>query len=345
MQRTPRPNIYAVAELAGVSIATVSRVQRDTGVVAAETRDRVLRAIEELGYRPNGAGRALAEQRADAIGIVFPDLSGPYYSEVIGGCESRVVAEGRSLLILATHGRERAADLVLDLAGRVDGLMVMGRTVPDDVVRTLDRDGVPLVLLARAGFDGIPAVRSENVAPAAALTGLLLRCGHESIAFLGDPASSPDAAERWQGYLDAHEAASRPAPADPIPVRFDEGHSHEASTRLLGRATRPTALMCANDEIALGALAAAHELGLRVPGDVAITGWDDIQVARYVSPALTTVRQPMGRLGARAAELLFQRIHTGVTPAGEVLPTELVIRASCGCASIEGSNETGGGVR
>jgi len=345
MQRTPRPNIYAVADRAGVSIATVSRVQRDKGVVAPETRERVLRAIEELGYRPNGTGRALAEQRTDAIGIVFPDLSGPYYSEVIGGYEDRVVAEGRSLLILGTHGRERAADLVFDLAGRVDGLTVMGRTVPDDVVAALHRDGVPLVLLARAGLEGIPSVRAENVAPAQRLAGHLLRCGHEAIAFLGDPQSSPDAAERWQGFLDAHERAGRPAPSAPVTTLFDEDHGHEAAARLLDAPGAPTALMCASDEIALGALAAAQERGLRVPGDVAITGWDDIQVARYVSPALTTVRQPMRLLGARAAELLFQRIHTGVTPAGEVLPTELVVRASCGCASTDGSTKTGGGAR
>jgi LacI family transcriptional regulator len=332
MRRAARPNIYAVADRAGVSIATVSRVQRDRGVVAPETRDRVLRAIEELGYRPNDAGRALAEQRTDAIGIVFPDLSGPYYSEVIGGCEGRVVAEARSLLILGTHGRERAADLVFDLAGRVDGLILMGRTVPDEVVLDLDRDGVPLVLLARAGLEGVPAVRAENVAAAEALAGHLLRCGHESIAFLGDPASSPDAAERWQGFLAAHERAGRRPPAAPVPTLFDEDHGHSAAMEALGAAVPPTALMCASDEIALGALAAAHERGLHVPGDAAITGWDDIQVARYVSPALTTVRQPLSLIGARAAELLFERIHTGATPAGEVLPTDLVIRASCGCA-------------
>src|SRR5918998_1937015 len=122
MARPSRPNIYAVADHAGVSIATVSRVQRDRGVVAPATRDRVLQAIEELGYRPNGAGRALAEQRTDAIGIVFPDLSGPYYSEVIGGCEDRVVAEARSLLILGTHGRERAAAPLYELAHRVGRL-------------------------------------------------------------------------------------------------------------------------------------------------------------------------------------------------------------------------------
>lgn len=344
MKRTPRPNIYAVADLAGVSIATVSRVQRDRGVVAPATRDRVLRAIEELGYRPNGAGRALAEQRTHAIGIVFPDLSGPYYSEVIGGCEERVVAEGRSLLILATHGRERAADLVFDLAGRVDGLMIMGRTVPDEVVRELDRDGVPLVLLARSGFGAIPSVRSENVAAAAAMTAHLLSCRHESIAFLGDPASSPDAAERWQGFLDAHASAGRAAPRGPVPAHFDEGDGHAAAARLFAEASPPSALMCANDEIALGALAAAQELGLRVPADVAVTGWDDIQVARYVTPALTTVRQPMWRLGARAAELLFNRIHSGAAPAGEVLPTELVVRASCGCNETGQAQSGGGGV-
>lgn len=332
MSRPPRPNIYSVADRAGVSIATVSRVQRDRGVVAAGTRDRVLRAIEELGYRPNGTGRALAEQRTDAIGIVFPDLSGPYYSEVIGGCEARVVAEARSLLILGTHGRERAADLVFDLAGRVDGLILMGRTLPDDVVLELDRTGVPLVLLARAGLEGIPSVRAENVAAAEALAAHLLRGGHESIAFLGDPASSPDAAERWQGFLAAHEHAGRPAPAAPVPTLFDEVHGHAAAGELLDAAASPTALMCASDEIALGALAAAQERGLSVPGDLAVTGWDDIQVARYVSPALTTVRQPLGLIGARAAELLFERIHTGATPAGEVLPTELVVRASCGRA-------------
>ncbi len=344
MKRASRPNIYAVADLAGVSIATVSRVQRDRGVVAGETRDRVLRAIEELGYRPNGAGRALAEQRAHAIGIVFPDLSGPYYSAVIGGCEERVVAEERSLLILATHGRERAADLVFDLAGRVDGLMIMGRTVTDEVVAELDRDGVPLVLLARSGFGDIASVRAENVAAAAAMAAHLIGCGHQRIAFLGDPASSPDAAERWQGFLDAHASAGRPAPEAPVPALFDEADGHAAAAELLAAASPPSALMCASDEIALGALAAAQELGLHVPGDVAITGWDDIQVARYVTPALTTVRQPMWRLGARAAELLFNRIHTGAAPAGEVLPTELIVRASCGCADTGQSTTGGGGV-
>jgi LacI family transcriptional regulator len=143
------PTIYKVAERAGVSIATVSRVQRGTGLVAPATRRRVERAIEELAYRPSRLGRSLAHGSHDATGIVFPDLSGPYYSTVILGYEEASAAEGRSVLILGTHQRPGSVDQVLDLADRVDGLVIMGRTVADDVVGELHRRGVPVVLLAR----------------------------------------------------------------------------------------------------------------------------------------------------------------------------------------------------
>ena len=128
----PRANIYAVAERAGVSIATVSRVQRGVGPVSTETRERVELAIAELGYTPSPTGRALAGQRLDAMGIVFPDLAGPYYSAVLLGAEEASVAAGSSLLILATHGRPQAAELVRELSSRVDGLVIMGRTIDDD---------------------------------------------------------------------------------------------------------------------------------------------------------------------------------------------------------------------
>jgi hypothetical protein len=157
------PTIYAVAERAGVSIATVSRVQRGTEQVAAPTRDRVERAIEELAYRPSRLGRSLAHGSHDATGIVFPDLSGPYYSSVILGYEEAAAADGRSTLILATHRRDRSGDQVLELADRVDGLVIMGRTVGDEVIEGLDRRGVPVVVLARPPADGADSVRAENV--------------------------------------------------------------------------------------------------------------------------------------------------------------------------------------
>jgi len=329
---TVRANIYAVADRAGVSIATVSRVQRGIGPVSAETRERVLRAIEELRYTPSGSGRALANQRAGAMGIVFPDLSGPYYSEVILGVEEEMVAAGQSLFILGTHGRDRCAELVLDLMSRVDGLIIMGRTVSDEVVRALEGGRVPLALLARPPVDGIPSVRAESLRPAIELTEHLLAHGHERLAFIGDPASSSDAEERWRGFAQALGDRA----GEPFSAAFGEAEGRLAATRAL--ATGATALLCASDELALGAYRAARARRLRIPEDIAITGWDDIQLARFVSPALTTVRQPMRELGVATARLLFERI-AGAEPAATVLASDVVIRASCGCEPLSDEEE------
>jgi LacI family transcriptional regulator len=334
--RPSNANIYAVADRAGVSIATVSRVQRGLGPVSADTRERVLEAIEELRYMPNGSGRALAQQRQDAMGIVFPDLSGPYYSEVILGCEAAMVAAGQSLLILATHGRERSSELVLDLMSRVDGLIVMGRTESDEVVRALEGGRVPLVLLARPPVDDIPAVQAESLRPAVALTRHLFQHGHRRLAFVGDPGSSPDADERWRGFAQAHGECRVPGPDAPWAAAFGENEGRAAAGDALDAGA--TALVCASDELALGAYGAARARGLRIPEDIAITGWDDIQLARFVSPALTTVRQPMRELGATAARLLFERI-AGAAPDSVVLASDVVIRASCGCPPHEHEEE------
>lgn len=323
-----RANIYAVADRAGVSIATVSRVQRGIGPVSAETRERVLRAIEDLRYRPNGSGRALAIQRHGAMGIVFPDLSGPYYSGVILGVEEEMVAAGESLLILSTLGRDQSAELVLDLMSRVDGLIVMGRTVSDEIVRALAGGRVPLVLLARPPVDDIPSVRAESLRPARELTQHLLEHGHTRLAFVGDPASSPDAEERWRGFAQVVGAAAPTELSVPFAAAFGEEEGRDAAGDALDAGA--TALLCASDEIALGAYGAARARGLRIPHDIAITGWDDIQLARFVSPSLTTVRQPLRELGATAARTLFERI-ADEGPGSRVLASDVVVRASCGC--------------
>jgi LacI family transcriptional regulator len=333
---TPRrrrgPTIYEVARRAGVSIATVSRVHRNAELVAPATRERVRRAVAELDYRPSRLGRSLARGHHDATGVVFPDLSGPYYSAVIHGFEDASAAEGQSVLILATHGKA-APSAVLDLADRVDGLVLFGRTVDDSVVGSLDRRGIPLVLLARPALGSADSVRAENRSTARALVAHLLGHGHRRIAFLGDPEGSPDAAERWQGFLDAHRDAGRPPWGPPRPSAFREAEGRAAASELLAAGERPEAIVAANDEIALGVLSAARAHRMHVPTDLALTGWDDIPVARHVATPLTTVRQPMLELGRRAAELLRDRITTHRrTPQHELLPTELVVRSSCGCS-------------
>jgi LacI family transcriptional regulator len=337
------PTIYEVAERAGVSIATVSRVQRNATLVAGPTRERVTRAIEELEYRPSSLGRRLAHGSHEATGIVFPDLSGPYYSAVILGYEEASAAEGSSVLILGTHRRPGGAvDQVFDLADRVDGLVIMGRTVDDAVVEELHRRGVSVVLLAREAVAGADSVRVDNRSAAAALVSHLIEHGHRSIVFVGDPRASADAGERWAGYLAAHADAGLEPAHGPVPCAFREADGRDAGRAALDRSPRATALVGANDEIAIGLLEAARDAGLRVPKEVAITGWDDIPAARHLSPPLTTVRQPMHEIGRRAAALLHERIGgSRRQPRHDVLPTELVVRASCGCAAPQPE----GGVR
>jgi LacI family transcriptional regulator len=320
--RERRPvTIYEVASRAGVSIATVSRALRGSDLVAAATRLRVRQVAEELRFRPSSAGRALAGGLHAANGIVFPDLSGPYYAEVVLGYEEVVAELGRSVLILATNGRANAADAVLELAGRVDGMVIMGRTVGDDVVARIADTGLPLVLLARQQIGPIDTVTADNERSARALTEHLLAHGHRDIAFLGDPAESPDVAGRYAGFRAALGAAT----PDPTPCAFDVMAGRAAAAELL-RETHPDAIFCANDEVALGALRAAEDAGRH---DLALTGWDDIMAAHYAR--LTTVRQSMRDLGATAARWLDERIGGSTAPARhEVLPTRLVIRTSCG---------------
>lgn len=319
--------IYDVAERAGVGIATVSRALRGSAPVAESTRARVLVAVEELGFRASHAGTSLAERRHAANGIVFPDLSGPYYAEVLLGYEEAASRLGRSVLVLATHGRPDPDAAVRELAGRVDGLVLLGRTVSDETIAGLA--GLPVVVVARPVLAGVDSIRADGITSARALGEHL--AGHDvrRVAFLGSPEESPDVAERWRGVREGLTAHG----IEPTltPCLFDEASGTRVAAALLAVRDRPDALVCANDEIALGAIVAAEEIGLRVGRDIAITGWDDVMAARHARPALTTVRQPMRTLGALAAEVLDQRI-TGnrTTPRHESLATDLVVRDSCG---------------
>jgi LacI family transcriptional regulator, galactose operon repressor len=328
-QAAPTVTIYDVAERAGVGIATVSRTMRGSAPVAEATRARVLAVVEELGFRPSYAGTSLAERRHAANGIVFPDLSGPYYAEVLLGYEEAASRLGRSVLVLATHGRPDPVRAVSDLARRVDGLVLLGRTVPDEVIAELASGGLPVVVVARPPVEGSDAIRASSVEAARALGQHLAGHGVSRVTFLGSPDSSPDVAERWEGIrgaLSEHGVAVRVTPC-----RMDENSGTQVAAELLVGPDRPDTLVCANDEIALGAIVAAERAGLRVGHDVAITGWDDVMAARHARPALTTVRQPMRTLGALAAEVLDERI-TGArtTPRYESLATDLVVRDSCG---------------
>jgi LacI family transcriptional regulator len=322
--------IYDVARRAGVSIATVSRVLRRSAPVQDETRQRVEDAVEQLGFVPSRLGVSLAERRHAANGVVFPDLSGPYFAEVVLGYEEVTSRLGRSVLILSTREQADPDATVRELTSRVDGLALFDATVGEDTVRSIVAGGLPVVLLARRDVAGADAVATENTASAERLTEHLLGHGHRRLAFLGDPGHSYDVAERLAGVRAALARAGLPA-AEPVACASSEASARAAATALLASPDRPDAVVCGNDERALATLLAAEDLGLRVPEEVAVTGWDDILAARHARPALTTVRQPMRELGAWAARALDERIRRlRDTPISHLLPTRLIVRASCG---------------
>lgn len=327
--------LQQIARAAGVSVATVSRVARGVGQVSEDTRRRVQEAIERHDFRPSRLGRALVERRHAALGIVFPGLSGPYYSEVIAGFEDEAVKARVAVLILGTHLLHASHDLVLDMADRVDGLAVMGGVLSDDIVRRLDDRGDPVVLLASRPLPGIATVRTENVASMARLTThLLSEHGYERLAFVGDPEGSPDTTYRWQGFLQAHARCGVEPPAEPVRVGLAQSDGYIAVSRLLEAGKPPRAIVCANDETALGAVIALLDKGIRVPQDVAVTGFDDVPMAGLPASGLTTVHQPTRELGSHTAQFLLRRIEGRTeSPVDRVLETQLVIRGSCGCGA------------
>jgi len=330
--------IYSVAQLAGVSIATVSRVLQGTRATSPQTRANVLRAVEELNYVPLQAARSLAVHRHEAHGIIVPDLIGPYYSELLMGYESAAAELGQSVVIVVANAREEATRAVR-LSSRVDGIVVANSTISDDAARSLAQR-TPVVLLARPTVAGCDAVSAENFQSAQALTEHLLAHGRRRLSFVGDPEGSPDVQERYLGFIEALSTSDTSAVGAIVKVGFRERSGADVAAQVLSHPTMSDALVCANDELALSTMKALQHSGVRIPEDIAIVGWDDVMTARYVSPSLTTVRQPLYELGRAAATRLHERIAGAPTaPEPLILPTELVLRTSCGCPEKDDHDE------
>jgi LacI family transcriptional regulator len=329
------PTLHEVAQSAGVSIATVSRVVRGGTGVSDALRHRVQEAIDALGYRPSHFGRALVNRRHGALGIVFPGLYGPYYSEVIHGIESVAIEHRTAVLILGTHLLDGASEHVYSLAGRTDGLAILGGSLPPDQLAGLATIGMPIVLMAQHQSHGLPTVRVDNHGSMHALTRHLLHDhGLRELVFIGSTDNSPDVDDRWRGFIAAHDDLGLPHPEPPVSTGLEVQYGHQAGLDVLSRANRPDGIVCANDELALGVLSAARSLGVDVPDAIAVTGYDDMPLAALSHPSLTTVRQPARELGARTAAMLIERIAADAIGDDVVeLATVPIYRGSCGCAS------------
>jgi LacI family transcriptional regulator len=343
-----KATIYKVAQLSGFSTATVSRVMHNDSGFSEPTRKTVLAAASELGWVPNHSARSLARRRSGIVGVLFPDLSGDgtvesesplYVDQVIRGAERAATTAGDAILIAATRGRE-GPELARSIVGKVDGLVVLAGSLPDkDVVALAAK--VPIVVLAtRAARHRLDFVGADNRDGTWKMTSHLVAKHHiRDLAFVAGPARSPDSKERFAGFCRALADAGLKAPSTPeVYGGFTEAGGARAVEDLLASRRRPPrAIVFGNDEMAVGGLSVLRARKLRVPVDVAVTGFDDIATARHVRPPLTTVRQPMRDIGEIAMRTLFDRIAEPAAPRRTVmLPTELVVRRSCGCSSTRG---------
>ena len=329
--------IKDVARLAKVSVATVSRVLNASAPVRDDTRARVLDIARELRFAPNGAARTLSRRRASALGVILPDLYGEFFSELLRGIDLEAQRAGHALLVSSSHHDAHGVSVaVRAMRGRVDGLIVMAPEVSSASLASALPDGLPAVILNAPATPGAAAaVTVDNMGGTRVVVRHLAGLGHREVAFICGPPRNADAGARLRGYRAAMRAAGLTVrDALVVPGDFTEEGGWRAARELLAlRGPQPTAIFAANDAMAVGALLALHEARVDVPGEISIIGFDDIPIARYVTPALTTVRVAIDVLGARAASLLFRVLADPVMGGDahrEVIPAALIVRHSCG---------------
>ena len=344
------PTIYDVARVAGVSIASVSRVLNGRRNPREETRERVLQAVAELGFVPDGAARALSGRIKEVVGVVIrrvrwvatsdggfaeEDESLQFTDVINRGIELAAQRRGFNLLLSSVDVDDHdVSGRLLALARKSDGLILHDRVLEPDQLDQLSRR-VPIVTLANVPTKTTTNVHSDNSSGMRDLARhLLADHGYRSLAYLAGLADSPDSLARRETI--AAEAARSGALLMTGP-QWQGNYYAAGGARVIDRlfadgAALPRAIACANDQTALGVMYALAEHGIDVPGDVAVTGFDDIPMARHLRPQLTTVRQPIQEIGATAFDVLHSMISSGArTERDVVLPTRLIVRASCGC--------------
>jgi LacI family transcriptional regulator len=327
------PTIKEVSQRAHVSPSTVSRVLNGTTPVSPDARARVLRAIEELNYTPNAFARGLATNRSGGIGVTTNDIGSPYYAVMLRGVEAAIEDAGLHLMVSSGHARassERSAIEFLEQR-RSDALIVQAEALSDaELIELADQAGVPVVVFGRRIPELEPVcVHLDNEAGGRMATEHLLAHGHRRIAHIAGPLRFPDARHRLQGYRDALDAAGI-AYDDHLVVEgdFREGGGRAAMERLLDRSDAIDAVFVANDQMAAGAMRAARDRGLEIPTDLSLVGYDDVLLAQYLSPALTTVRQPLFDMGRAAADIAIALLEQKKVEVRTRFEPELVVRES-----------------
>lgn len=324
--------IQEVARAAGVSISTVSRVLNGKDDVAAATKERIRKLIDELGYSSSLAAKSLRSQCTDVIGVVIFDLSLPFNIEVVRGIDRIVQAQSYDLMVYTSNRANHSDDPTWErkVVAQLNGSIVDGIIVVTPTTINLPTN-YPLVTIEPCEEGDYPAVIATNRDGAFAAVCYLVELGHRRIGLIGGPPRLLSARQRQQGYEDAHHQAGLPI----LPELYAEGnYSRERATvaahQLLTMPHRPTAILAANDQSAFAVLEVAQKLGINIPQELSVIGFDNTPESAYTSPPLTTVDQAIAMLGTRAAELLIGLIE-GNPVSNQIyqLPTRLVVRDSC----------------
>jgi len=328
------PTIADVAQRAEVSIATVSRVINASTPVNPETASRVQDAIKALNYVPSPAARMLANRRTNTIGLLLPEISGAFFPPMLRGIEAGVRAAGYGLLIHSTYDVHRRGDRAL-AEHNTDGLLIFPESVDEAELRRLHSQNFPVVLLHQSPPSGlhIPTVTIENRSGAEMLVSHLIeKHDRRRIAFLRGPAGHEDSIWRERGYRLALQLHDIPFQQDLTgDGDFDEKVSRETIQSWLLDGLAFDAVFAGDDDSAIGVISALKNAGQRIPEDVSVVGFNDVPFARYISPPLTTIRAPIEDVGREAVGLLVKYIRQKHCESNMLLPTELVIRQSCGC--------------
>jgi LacI family transcriptional regulator len=324
-----------IAKAAGVSVMTVSRVLNGRPDVATATRERIQRVVAERGYARNRAAAALRSGRSGLIDLVVVTLDSAYHLEIIRGVEERLESTGFRMALSATHGQAQGERqwLAKVIDGSTDGAILVLADGHAAHLERLRQRGIPFVVVDHRGELGsdTPSVGATNWAGGRAATEYLLTLGHRRVAIISGTAALGCSQERLSGYRAALEAAG--LPVDPSlcrqgDFRYEDGYREACA--LLDLPEPPTAIFAGNDMQAVGALNALRARGISVPADMSIVGFDDVEIATLVTPALTTIRQPLAQMGAFAAAMLLLLIAGEPLGSNRVeLATELVVRESC----------------
>ena len=327
--------IYDIAKHVGVSAGTVSRALSRPDKVLPTTRSRIEQAAAALGYVPNTVARTLKTQRSGKILVTVRDIANPFFAQILQGAEQAAQAVGYAVLLGDTQHQPDREERYAQMLRRneADGLIVLGHRLPPTARAIVQQRGAAAPVVNGCEFDpalGIPSVHIDNAAAARAVMEHLYALGHERIAVIGGPPDNPLHQQRLEGVRAAGKARGRLHQLVVEPGDFSVESGHAAALALLARTPAPTAIFCVSDQMALGALAACRDLGVRVPDDLSIVGFDDLASSRYLTPALTTVRQPMREIGACAVSLLLAIIEGRDVPLQQTLDFSLMVRGSTG---------------